>query len=503
QRILPEIGPHFPVKSADDFVILPAGLRLDADQRFTGKGITICFIDSGFYPHPDLAEHKNRIKQIIDITNNRDSSKASPFEISGQSEAWEHSSLETAGDWHGTMTSVVCAGDGYLSKGLYKGIASDAELVLIKVQNNAGKITTENMVKALKWVLDNHTRYSIRIVNMSLGDDEPVSYKQSEIDKLTELLISEGIIVVAAAGNDENGAIKPPANSPNVIAVGGIDDDNKLEGVPGKLYHSSFGKTVDDLMKPELVAHAIWIAAPILPGTKEQKESETLHYLLQLPADRLKQELEKNLSQTELEGSVLQGDDVSFIREAIIRRIQTCKYISGHYMHVDGTSFAAPIVSSVIAQLLEANPALTPAMIREVLFSTAKRIESLPAERQGFGVIAPRRALLKVLKRETIMQPKVSPGINHTQNTIEFYVQHDCAAQIALAGTFNHWAQDVLLLEPGKNGLWKIEIPMLPAGRYQYKFFADDKVWLEDVNNPYREPDGFSGFNSILVIDNN
>ncbi|MDP4264440.1 MAG: hypothetical protein Q8941_18065, partial [Bacteroidota bacterium] len=134
QRILPEIGPHFPVKSADDFVILPAGLRLDADQRFTGKGITICFIDSGFYPHPDLAEHKNRIKHIIDITNNRDSSKASPFGISGQSEAWEHSSLETAGDWHGTMTSDVCAGDGYVSKGLYKGIPSDAEQVLIKVQ---------------------------------------------------------------------------------------------------------------------------------------------------------------------------------------------------------------------------------------------------------------------------------------------------------------------------------------------------------------------------------
>ena len=66
QRILPEIGPHFPIRSADDFVILPTGLRLDADQRFTGKGVTICFIDSGFYPHPDLTAHKNRIKIIVD-----------------------------------------------------------------------------------------------------------------------------------------------------------------------------------------------------------------------------------------------------------------------------------------------------------------------------------------------------------------------------------------------------------------------------------------------------
>ena len=70
QRILPEIGPHFPVKSGDDFIILPTPLRVDAHPRFTGKGVTICFIDSGFYPHPDLVAHKNRIKKIIDIILN-------------------------------------------------------------------------------------------------------------------------------------------------------------------------------------------------------------------------------------------------------------------------------------------------------------------------------------------------------------------------------------------------------------------------------------------------
>jgi hypothetical protein len=170
-------------------------------------------------------------------------------------------------------------------------------------------------------------------------------------------------------------------------------------------------------------------------------------------------------------------------------------------MHVDGTSFAAPIVCSVIAQMLEANPQLTPAAIREVLFSTSKRIENYPAERQGFGVIRPRMALLKILKREIIMKPNNSPYINQKKNSIEFYMQSDSASHISLSGSFNHWAQDVLLLEPGRNGLWKIEIPMLPAGRYKYKFFVDDKMWVEDVDNPYREPDGFSGFNSLLIIE--
>ena len=100
------------------------------------------------------------------------------------------------------------------------------------------------------------------------------------------------------------------------------------------------------------------------------------------------------------------------------------------------------------------------------------------------------------------MKPIVSPRINKTKKTIEFYIHNDCAQQISLAGSFNHWAQDVLLLEPGMNGIWKIEIPLLPAGKYQYKFFLDDTMWMEDVDNPYREPDGHSGFNSVLLVEN-
>ncbi|MEP7165905.1 MAG: hypothetical protein ABI741_14480 [Ferruginibacter sp.] len=99
------------------------------------------------------------------------------------------------------------------------------------------------------------------------------------------------------------------------------------------------------------------------------------------------------------------------------------------------------------------------------------------------------------------MKPVNSPHINPRKKTIEFYIRNNCAQQISLAGSFNHWAQDVLLMEPGKNGVWKIEIPLLPAGKYQYKFFLDDKMWMEDIDNPYREPDGLSGFNSVLLIE--
>ena len=440
QRILPDIGPHFPIKTVDDFLILPTGLRLNADQRFTGNGITICFIDSGFYPHPDLVSLHNRIKAAIDITG------------SDLSDNNYLNSITAPGNdaWHGTMTTVVCAGDGFLSNGLYKGIACDAELVLLKVQDEQEQITTDNIAKALQWVLDNYQQYQIRIINISLGSNESTGYRHSKIDLLAEELIARGISIVAAAGNDEKGIIKAPADSPHVITVGGMDDENIL-ATPAKLYHSSFGKTVDDIQKPELIAPAIWIAAPILPGKEET--------------------------------------------------IDPGKHILKHYMHVDGTSFAAPIVSAVIAQLLEANPGLTPLAIREILFNTAKRIKGVPVERQGFGNIQPKKALLKTLRHQYILPPEQSPLVNTGKQTVEFYVQHDWATEISLAGDFNNWITDELQLEPGRNGAWKISIPILKPGRYYYKFHIDQTYWQEDVNNPLREPDGFDGFNSVLLVN--
>jgi serine protease AprX len=491
QRILPSIGPHFPVKTTDDFLVIPTGLRLNADPRFTGKGVTICFIDSGFYLHPDLTVTKNRIKKIVDVTN-----EAGDSQFTSNTE-------NVSALWHGTMTSVVCAGDGYLSNGLYKGIASDAELVLLKVMNEEGHITTENICKALRWVLENHNEHEIRIVNMSLGDDVNRSYKESEVDSFCEQLIEEGITIVAAVGNEQDGTIKPPANAPHVITVGGVDDENRLREMPQKLYHSAAGRTADGLMKPELVAHAIWIAAPILPSSPEQKESEILHLLLQTPDEDLINEARKVQSETKLDSSVYENIKSGALRHQILTRIRTSKYISPHYMHVDGTSFAAPIVSALIAQLLQVDRSLNPKIIREILFSTAKRINDLPAEKQGFGLIQPRKAVLKILRRGAATKPEQCPLVNRQKKTIEFFINHDCATQISLVGRFNRWAEDVLLMEPAAGGLWSIEIPMLPPGHYQYKFLVDEQNWIEDFSNPYREPDGYTGFNSILVVEPN
>jgi serine protease AprX len=88
---------------------------------------------------------------------------------------------------------------------------------------------------------------------------------------------------------------------------------------------------------------------------------------------------------------------VSSIRQLIILKRRNEALITQHYKYVDGTSFAAPIVSSVAAQMLEANPNLKPQQIKRILISTAERIPGHEVDRQGWGVIDPRRAVERAL----------------------------------------------------------------------------------------------------------
>ncbi|HYF30420.1 MAG TPA: hypothetical protein VD993_04825 [Chitinophagaceae bacterium] len=98
------------------------------------------------------------------------------------------------------------------------------------------------------------------------------------------------------------------------------------------------------------------------------------------------------------------------------------------------------------------------------------------------------------------MEQQLSPYINKPKKKIEFHIQNECANSVSLVGSFNHWARHVLEMQPTKDGLWKIEIPMLPKGKYYYKFVIDDRMWVEDVDNPNREPDGVAGWNSVLTV---
>jgi 1,4-alpha-glucan branching enzyme len=98
------------------------------------------------------------------------------------------------------------------------------------------------------------------------------------------------------------------------------------------------------------------------------------------------------------------------------------------------------------------------------------------------------------------MKPHPSPFVNQSNKTIEFHIRLGAASQISLAGTFNHWEKDEFEMKHVNEDEWKVEIPMLPSGKYYYRFCIDDKMWMEDIENPLREPDGVVGFYSVLKV---
>lgn len=169
---------------------------------YTGKGVKIGIIDSGIdTKHEDL-----KVKGGI-CTLEKNCSKGIPYN-------------DDLG--HGTHVAGVI---GAQKNGLgIIGIAPEAELYAIKVINSFDVGTTTQIAKGIEWAIKN----DIDILNMSITTNRNDPALKLILDKAYQA----GILLVAAAGNEERGALKNsvqfPAKYPTVIAVGGESRQNKI-----------------------------------------------------------------------------------------------------------------------------------------------------------------------------------------------------------------------------------------------------------------------------------
>jgi serine protease AprX len=362
---------------------LPIGERIGAHDKFTGRGVVCAFLDSGFYAHPDLTTPHSRVHAYFDLMSGK-----SGVELLEQADA---------SSWHGMMSSVVAAGNGALSQGRFKSLAPDLGLVLCKV-GTLSRVHHDDIARGIEWVILNRGRYDIRILNISAGGDYEISYLDDVMSRFAEAAVRAGIVVVCAVGNrgDRPGYVVPPASVPAVITVGGLDDagNPNFGNVTG--YRSSFGPTIDGLQKPEVITLADWIPAPILPGTPTSKQVSLLAKLHRASDDDLVPILEK-YSGIYAPLDAAKNQPTYLLRQIIDGALRDELVINEHYKMVDGSSFAAPIVTSVVAQMLEANPALKPAEVKRILIQTATRLPNLAVDRQGWGAVNSRAAVERAL----------------------------------------------------------------------------------------------------------
>lgn len=358
--------------------VLPTWLRLGAHEQFTGRGVTIAFLDSGFYPHPDLTTPHSRILEFHNLSP-KGTGRLEDVDVAS---------------WHGMMTSVVAAGNGALSGGFFRSIAPDCNVVLVKV-SRSGHIGEKNIERGLRWVIEHRERYGIRVVNISAGGDGESSYLDNALCQTVERAVREGLVVVCAVGNagwEPGHPVIPPASSPSCVAVGGLNDQNSLDRARHSLYRSSYGPTLDGLQKPEVIAPGIWVPAPILPHTPTAAEAELYARLDRASDEELLPLIEEH---RDVDRDIYEARALPtyLIRQLVSVKLHEADVISEHYKFVDGTSFAAPIVSSTVACMLEANPHLSPQQVKRILIDTAERLPGVEIDRQGWGVIAPRRAV--------------------------------------------------------------------------------------------------------------
>lgn len=202
--------------------------------KFLGQNQTICFIDTGLYPHFDFLFPQNRVLKFIDFTKGGNI----PYDDNG----------------HGTFVAGIACGCGIYSLDK-SGIAPKANIISLKALSNIGNSTSNVILDAMQWVYENHKVYNISVVCMSFGAD--VINENDPLSRGAEALWKRGIIVVAAAGNSgpNERTIKSPGNNPYIITVGALDTSNMQIAD-----FSSRGPTIYG-HKPDLIAPAVDITS--------------------------------------------------------------------------------------------------------------------------------------------------------------------------------------------------------------------------------------------------
>lgn len=235
----------------DDYVyklmdICPITVASDFANEYglTGKNVSVAVLDTGVFPHEDLATPYNRIVAFKDFIGG----KTRPYDDDG----------------HGSHVAGIIAGNGFSSKGKYMGIAPDAKIVGVKVLKGDGAGNISDVIAGIQWIVDNRERYNIKVATLSLGTRATSSCSDDPLCKAVNAAVASGITVVVAAGNSgpNPSTITSPAISPHVITVGACNDRNAISHKDISLADfSSIGPTIEGLDKPDILAPGVRITS--------------------------------------------------------------------------------------------------------------------------------------------------------------------------------------------------------------------------------------------------
>jgi len=205
---------------------------------FSGKGVLITLLDTGFFIHHPAFEHIIETGRLV----------ATRDFINGDEDVDDGDDIQRA---HGT--AVLSVVGGFFEDSLVGG-AYGAEFALAKTELVLEEIQIEEdyWVAGVEWA----DSIGADVVSSSLGYNDWYTYEDMDgntalCTRAADLAVSKGMVVVNAAGNERPYSwhyIIAPADGDSVITVGAVDLQGKLA------YFSSAGPTYDGRIKPDVVA---------------------------------------------------------------------------------------------------------------------------------------------------------------------------------------------------------------------------------------------------------
>ncbi len=298
---------------------------------FSGAGVTVLVNDSGVdATHMDLQYGEHVVENVQAATNLAAYDTMLPITyLEGQ--------LNTdLGSGHGTHCAGTIGGTGARSNGLYRGVAPGADLV---GYGSGAVLLILDAVGGLDYAATNQFSFdnAIRVTSNSWGSSgkfEPMN----PVNIATYELYKRGIVSVFAAGNDGAGedTHNPYAQAPWVISVGAGEKDGVLTGFSSRGKRGETGSFTMPDGRPWTYFNLPTIVAT---GVDIVSTRDPLGALPPLAA--------------ELDAATLAPAHLPF------------------YTHMSGTSMATPHVAGIVALMLEANPHLGPAQIKDILERTA------------------------------------------------------------------------------------------------------------------------------------
>lgn len=191
-------------------------LGIDQVEQNTNNKVKIELLDSGVSLSKDID-----VKRRINLVDEDD----------GVNPLYEDYSQ------HGTgMAGVICAKDN----GIYTtGINPNAELYSVKALDENIKAPLSRIIEGIYWGIDN----DMDIINMSFGTTTNSSILHRAIRDAYE----NGIVLVAASGNNSNTEVQYPAGYDEVISVGAQNPEGGISDF------SSVGENLDIIAPGEKI----------------------------------------------------------------------------------------------------------------------------------------------------------------------------------------------------------------------------------------------------------